>query len=140
MQYVQDAAGPVTLSAYRYAGKRPAVVEDRFYRQGYGLVIADRRFESDTVLQSGYDSSVDGLGTAGRSSGGFEQLRYQFSPRYFTLARFEGTNDPLAGQARDVVVLAGFRLARNSRVTLEDVFQRSPHVSSTVASQLTVGY
>lgn len=140
MQYVQDAAGPVTLSAYRYEGKRPAVVEDSFYRQGFGLVVADRRFESDTVLQSGFDSSVDGFGTAARSSGGFEQLRYQFSPRYFALARFEGTNDPLTGPARDVVVLAGFRLARNARLTLEDLFQRSPQISTTVASQLTVGY
>jgi hypothetical protein len=140
MQYVQDAAGPVTLSAYRYEGKRPAVVEDRFYRQGYGFVVADRRFESDTVLQSGFDSSVDGLGTAARSSGGFEQLRYQFSPRYFGLARFEGTNDPVGGASRDVVVLAGFRLARNARLTLEDVFQRSPQISTTVASQLTIGY
>jgi hypothetical protein len=92
------------------------------------------------LLQSGYDTSVDGLGNAARSTAGFEQLRYQISPRLFVLGRYEGTNDPVNGLERDLVGLVGFRVGRNSRLTIEDVLQRFPTIQSTVTSQLTVAY
>ncbi len=141
MQYLQDAVGPFTFSTYRYQGIRPTgLIDDHFYRQGFGAVVLSGRFESDTVVQRGYDASFDGLGSGARSSGAFEQLRYQVSPRYFFLGRVEGTNDPVNGLERDVVGLVGFRAARNARLTVEDVLQRSPQIRSTVTTQLTVGY
>ncbi|TAM75404.1 hypothetical protein EPN44_08060 [bacterium] len=139
MGYGQQVIGPFTLSLYRYEGARPDVADllDRFSRQGYGFTYASGRWTSESVLQTGWDSSVNGLGFA--SSGGFTQLRYEIGPRLFALARYEGTNDT-AGFARDGVLLLGMRVTHNARFTVEDIIQHVPQTKHTLNAQYTVGY
>ena len=141
MGYVQDAIGPLTLSAYRYQGVRPtAAGADAFWRTGYGLVYEQwGRLSSETVLQTGWDSTcgVDpSLGCA--SSGGFTQLRYQFNRKLFVLGRYEGTNDPTNGFSRDAVALFGYGPTENSRLTIEDVMSHVPKTTNTVNVQFSV--
>ena len=141
MADLQDALGPVTLSAYRYDGSRPVgTVPDRFWRQGYGVSVAHGAFASDVVLQTGHDSNADGFGTGALSSGGFVQLRYAFDRRLFGLVRYEGTNDLTAGFTRDLVPLLGYRVSRNARFTIEDVYQHVPQTKHTMNMQYTVAY
>lgn len=139
MGYGQQVLGPFTLSLYRYDGMRPdaGALLDRFERQGVGLVYGRGRWTSESVLQTGWDSSFNGAGVA--SSGGFTQLRYELGPRVFTLARYEGTNDT-AGFARDGVVLLGLRVTRNARFTVEDVITHIPQTKNTLNAQYTVAY
>jgi len=139
MTYLQAAAGPVTLSAYRYGGERPDAPSfvDRFQRTGYAVVFGKGKWTSESLLQTGWDSSIAGAGY--RSSGGFTQLRYAFSRRFFALARYEGTNDP-AGFARDGVVLLGYAPMENARFTIEDVIARTPLTTHTMNAQFTIGY
>lgn len=143
MGFAQDAIGPLTLSAYRYAGTRPAVAgPDTFWRTGYGLVYNQwGRLSSETVLQTGWDSNCGVAAFLGcASSGGFSQLRYQFNRKFYVLGRYEGTNDPANGFARDAVALLGYGPTENTRVTIEDVVQHVPAATHTLNLQLTVGY
>jgi hypothetical protein len=143
MGFVQENAGPVGVSAYRYSGVRPTPAgQDSFWRTGYGLVYDQwGRFSSETVLQTGWDSTcgvVAYLGCA--SSGGFEQLRYQFNRRLFAEGRYEGTNDPTNGFTRDGVLLLGYGPTERSRLTIEDVIAHSPQTTHTLNLQFTVAY
>ncbi len=143
MGTVGEAIGPLGISAYRYSGVRPTPAgQDTFWRTGYGLVYNQwGRFSSEAVLQTGWDSTcgVDAfLGCA--SSGGFEQLRYQFSHRLFAEGRYEGTNDPTNGFTRDGVLLLGYGPTERSRVTVEDVIAHSPQTTHTLNVQFTVAY
>jgi hypothetical protein len=140
MEYVSDAMGPLSASYYHYVGERPDVglLLDHFTRTGEGLVYNRGKWTSETVLQTGWDSSYNGIGYA--SSGGFTQLRYAFSARFFALARYEGTNDPNNGFQRDGVVLLGYGPTHNSRVTIEDVIAHVPYTTNTMNMQFTIGY
>jgi hypothetical protein len=144
MGFAQHAMGPLTVGLYRYAGTRPAPggIVDRFERTGYSVVFNDwRRWSSETVLQTGWDSDCGVLGGSGcGSSGGFTQLRYAFDKRFYALARYEGTNAPAGGFTRDGVVMLGYGIRENSRLTLEDVIQHAPGATNTLNLQLTVGY
>jgi hypothetical protein len=140
MEYLSDAMGPVTTSFYHYEGERPDVGDllDRFTRTGWGLVYGRGKWTSESVLQTGWDSSFNGVGYA--SSGGFEQLRYAFSARFFGMARYEGTNDPNGGFTRDGVLLLGYGPTHNSRITIEDVISHVPRTTHTANLQYTIGY
>ncbi len=143
MGVLQDAIGPLTLSTYRYQGTRPTGTGlDSFQRTGFGFVYDQwGRLSSETVLQTGWDSTCGiarGVGCA--SSGGFTQLRYQFNRRFYALGRYEGTNDPIGGMTRDGVVMLGYGPSERSRVTIEDVIQRTPVTTHTMNLQLTIAY
>jgi hypothetical protein len=145
MGSLQEALGPVTLTAYDYAGTRaePSLnALDRFQRIGYGFVYDQwGRLSSETVLQTGWDSNCGVAGFTGcASSGGFTQLRYAFNRRLYVLGRYEGTNDPGNGFARDGVLLAGWGPTENSRLTIEDVFQHVPQTMHTMNVQFSVAY
>ena len=133
------AAGPLTGTFYTYTGERPAVpgALDRFHRTGYALTYGRGKWNVESTVQTGFDSDADGAGVA--SSGGFTQLRYAFSRRFFALGRYEGTNDH-NGFARDGVLLLGYGPTENSRLTIEDVIARMPQTTNTVNLQLTVGW
>lgn len=137
---VQHVMGPVTLSAYHYAGTRPGLVADAFARQGAGAVLVSGRFEVDSVFQTGHDSSADGAGVAARSAGGFSQIRYQFSPYVFGLARYEGTADGTGAFSRDFVGLLGTRIGHRERLTIEDVVQHVPQTKHTLNAQITIAF
>lgn len=142
--YAQQAMGPFTLSAFRYDGLRPVAggPDDRFDRLGLGFTFGQwSRFSSELVLINGWDSNCATPGLVGcRSSGGFEQLRYAFNRRLFAEARYEGTNDPTNGFARDAVVLLGYGPTENTRLTIEDVIAHAPQTTNTMNAQLTFGF
>ncbi len=140
MEVFADAMGPFVPSVYHYGGVRPdrGAALDRFTRTGWGLVYAHGRWSSESMLQTGWDSSVNGTGAA--SNGGFTQVRYTLGPQWFALTRYEGTSDTLGGFSRDGVVLLGYGPTRNSRITLEDVIARVPQTTHTVNLQATIGY
>jgi len=143
MIYAQNAMGPFTLSAYRYDGLRllGGTIPDRFERTGYGFTYDQwGRFSSELVLETGWDSNCAAPGHTGcSSSGGFEQLRYEFNRRLFAEARYEGTNDP-SGFTRDGVLLLGYGPSENSRATIEDVITQSPSARNTMNVQFSIAY
>jgi hypothetical protein len=141
MLSLSEGIGPLALTAYRYTGTRPALAgPERFTRSGAGIVWNQwGRLSSETVLQTGTDADC-GLGVACASSGGFTQLRYAFSTRLYALARYEGTNDPTNGFARDAVVMLGYGPAENARITVEDVVQHVPQTTHTLNVQYTIAY
>jgi hypothetical protein len=142
--YLQDAMGPFTLSLFRYDGLRPTTLGpfDRFQRIGLGFTYGQwTRFSSELVLVDGSDSNCV-IPHAGPcvSSGGFEQLRYEFNRRLFLEARYEGTNDRQNGLQRDQVLLAGYGPSENTRLTIEDVTTHQPQTSNTMNAQFSVAY
>jgi hypothetical protein len=142
MAFITDVIGPMTPGYYHYAGERPVGDGslDHFARNGYSIVFQSGRWTSESLLETGWDSN-SGDGTGAASSGGFTQLRYAFDRRLFALARYEGTSESLPGTfSRDGVVLLGYGLTRNSRITIEDVISTSPQTNNTMNIQLTVGY
>jgi hypothetical protein len=119
---VSHAMPNVTLSAYRYDGTRPIDgTDDRFRRTGYGLGITQGRAHLDAVYQHGFDTHANAAGAL-VSSGGFVQLRYEFSPRMFAIARYDGTQDTAFSRA--LIAGAGYRIARNARLTVFDTLHR----------------
>ena len=143
MEYAQDNLGPYSFSLYRYAGSRPlgSAIVDRFQRTGFGFTFDQwGRLASETVLQTGWDSNC-GVGAGScASSGGFTQLRYEFTPKLYALGRYEGTNAPSGGFTRDGVLLVGYGLSEHSRITAEDAIQHLPQTKHTLNMQLTVAY
>jgi hypothetical protein len=114
--YVQHASSNVVLSAYRYDGTRAIDgVDDRFWREGFGVRLERARAQFDAVYQRGYDTHASADGAL-RSSGGFAQLRYELSPRWFALARWDATQDTAFSRA--VTGGFGYRVARNARLTV----------------------
>jgi hypothetical protein len=143
MGYGQEAMGLTTLSAYRYQGIRPTITGlDNFSRTAIGLTFDQwGRFSSETLLQTGRDSTCGPAGLAAcGSNGGFTQLRYQFNKRFYALARYEGTSDPTNGLTRDGVALLGYGPSENTRITIEDVIQHVPRTTHTMNAQFTIGY
>jgi len=149
MLTIRHAMGDLALSLYRYAGRRPSGADplapggeatNRFSRTGAGVVYRTDKFESDTVLQTGSDTNLDGARTGGISSGGFEQLRYQFTDRFWTIARLDGTNDPTNGFSRSALLFAGYRTSANAHVSIEHVLTRDPRTRNDYSLQFQVAY
>jgi hypothetical protein len=139
--YLQHAGPNLVLSAYRYDGTRPVGgADDRFWREGYGAGFSHGRMRVDAVYQHGFDTHADGDGSL-RSSGAFVQFRYEPSPRWFALARYDATQD--RGFARALVAGAGYRVARNARLTLFDTVHRDAAVArmrNTLSTALLFAY
>ncbi len=126
--------GDFSLQAYRYDGSRPIAglgfngsqffsgIGDRFWRQGYALGWARAGTEADAVYQTGNDTASDVYGDALQSSGGFVQLRQALGSRAFAIARWDATRD--TDFARTVTAGAGYRLSRNTRLTVFDTGER----------------
>ncbi|HEY0798017.1 MAG TPA: hypothetical protein VGD50_02650, partial [Candidatus Baltobacteraceae bacterium] len=143
MAFLQQAAGRLVLSGYRYDGERPTLAGlDAFQRTGFGFVYNQwGRVSSETVLQTGWDSNCGtfiALGCA--SSGGFSQLRYAFNRKLFASGRYEGSNDPTNGFTRDAVLLLGYGPSERSRLTIEDVIEHVPQTRHILNIQGTIAY
>jgi len=118
MVAAQTARGAFSASVYRYDGARALDSgNDRFWRQGIGLRYTAERLRIDATLQTGNDA---GLGI--RSSGGFVQARFAFTPALAAIVRYDGTQDTQF--ARTLLVGASRRVSRNARFTLEDLIAR----------------
>ena len=120
--YVQHASAHVALSAYRYDGTRTIDgVDDRFWREGFGVRLERARAQFDAVYQHGFDTHATADGAL-RSSGGFAQFRYELAPRWFALARYDATQDTAFSRA--LTAGFGYRVARNARLTVFDTLHR----------------
>ena len=137
MALVQEAMGGWTLATYAYGGMDGGGSADRSTRRGLSVAYSGNRWSGETLWQTGWDSAANGAGAA--SSGGFAQIRYQAGPRLFGLVRYEGTDDP-SGFLRRAIVLAGFRPARNARITIEDAISRTSSTSNALTLQFTAAY
>ncbi|MDB5072139.1 MAG: hypothetical protein JWM87_3250 [Candidatus Eremiobacteraeota bacterium] len=139
--FVQHAVHGLALSAYRYDGTRPvAGADDRFWREGYGIGAGTGRVRVELLYQRGFDTRASRDGAL-RSSGGFAQVRYDFTPKLFGIARYDGTQD--AAFARSLIAGAGYRLARNARFTVFDTVHRDADTGTrrnTLSTQLLLAY
>jgi hypothetical protein len=133
MLALQRQLGDFSLTAYRYDGSRQLHgtgfqntqtfdYPDRFWRDGLGVGWNHRRTRVDAVYQTGNDSAADVYGDALQTSGGFVQVRQELGSHLFALARWDATHD--AAFARSVTAGAGYRLSRNTRLTLFDTGER----------------
>jgi hypothetical protein len=125
--------GDWSLTAYRYDGSRSlhgsgfndtqqVDYRDRFWRNGFGVTWARGATEVDAVYQTGNDTAADVYGNALLSSGGFLQLRRALGTRAFAIARWDATQDASFG--RLITAGLGYRLSRNTRLTLFETAQR----------------
>jgi hypothetical protein len=137
--YAQHASAHLTLSAYRYDGTRPiGAFDDRFWRQGYGIGITGGRARFDAVYQHGFDTHAN-AGGALRSSGAFAQVRYDLTSRLFAVARYDGTQDTAFSRA--FIAGAGYRIARNARLTAFDTLHRGEaKTRNTLSTALLFAY
>jgi hypothetical protein len=139
--YLQHAMGELVVSAYRYDGTRPAGGnDDLFYRQGAGVAYARGRLRFDAVYQRGFDTHANAAGALA-SSGAFAQVRYDLTPRLFGIARYDATHDTAFSRA--MIAGAGYRLARNLRLTAFDTVHRDTETGArrnTLSTALLFAY
>ena len=122
MLVAQRDTGAITWTGYGYWGQRPlGLFSDHFVRDGIGAMMLTDRAELDVLGQTGFDSSVDGFGHSARSSGGFLQTWWWFTPRFVNVMRFDFASDGLSGQSHSLTASLIYRPYRNARLTLEDV-------------------
>jgi hypothetical protein len=130
----RTARGAFSASVYRYDGARALDSgNDRFWRQGIGLGYTAERLRIDATLQTGNDM---GLGI--RSSGGFVQARFAFTPALTAIVRYDGTQDTKF--ARTLLIGASRRVGRNARFTLEDLIARVPQAKHTLNAAYLFAY
>ena len=123
MMLGQDASATDVAYAYRYEGARKlGTIDDRFWRQAFGLTHWSGRLTLDALLQTGFDSNPDAGVSAVHSSGGFAQTRWEFSPKSVGELRLDRTSDALTGARQSLTATMVFRTRRNERLTIEDVF------------------
>lgn len=134
METVERDLGNVQLTAYRYDGSRPIAgygfnntqffsnVPDRFWRNGFGAGWSNAHTEVNAVYQIGNDTAADVYRDALITSGGFVQVRQTLGNRAFALARWDATSGPTL--ARTITAGAGYRLTRNTRLTLFETGER----------------
>ncbi len=134
MATIERDLGDFQLTAYRYDGSRPLEglgfnntqyftnIDDRFWRNGFGAGWVNAHTEINAVYQIGNDSSADVYRDALVTSGAFFQVRQTLGSRAFALARWDATNGPTF--ARSVTAGAGYRLSRNTRLTLFETAER----------------
>ena len=131
---VRSVRGALIASAYRYDGTRPVVAGgDRFWRQGIALAFVGPRLRLDATVQNGNDA-----GLRVRSSGGFLQARYAFTPELTGIVRYDGTSD--TAFARALIVGASRRVARNARFTLEDQITHTSSAKHTLTAAYLFAY
>lgn len=110
----------VTLYAYRYQGQTHlSPIADSYYRQAYGAGYQRGKFDAVGIVQSGNDSSADGLGAGVRSSGGFLQASWEFDPALALYARFDSIYDPLSQRTTQDTLSLVLRPASRYRLTIE---------------------
>lgn len=123
----------LSLFGYRYEGARPlGPVPDEFRRTGWAVRSTMGKSRASALLQTGTDSSADGLGAAVASSGGFAQEEWAFSDRLIAVVRYDGVNAGDAGAARSTTISLVVRPYRRARFTIEDVIVHQPRTTHTL--------
>jgi hypothetical protein len=141
MEYAQWLTPNVSLSAYRYNGTRLlGGPDDAFLRYGFGASATCARLTANAVLQNGSDGNADGMGRFVRAAGGFLQLRWEFSPALDLVGRYDGTQDTTGSFLRSATFALNRRVARNARLTIEDVITHVPFTKHTFNAGLYYSY
>ncbi|MDE2571857.1 MAG: hypothetical protein KGM44_04950, partial [bacterium] len=123
----------LSVSGYRYEGTRPlGPIGDRFWRTGWALSSIVGKSRASLLLQTGNDTSADGLGTEVASSGGYVQEEWAFSPRLIGVARYDGLSGAGDGFMRSTTVALVFRPYRRARFTIEEVLRQQPRPTNTL--------
>jgi hypothetical protein len=152
MATLERDVGDFKITAYRYDGSRPLEgpafnntqfftnIYDRFWRNGFGLGWARNRTEIDAVYQNGNDTAADVYGDPLQTSGGFFQVRQALGSRAFAIARWDATNG--ATFSRSITGGAGYRLSRNTRLTLFETGERdfNGNLLHVISSSLLFAY
>lgn len=126
--------GRFAITSYRYDGTRPiegygfngtqyfSNIDDRFWRNGFGLGWKNAHAEIDAVYQIGNDSAADVYHDPLVTSGGFLQVRQTLGNRAFAIARWDAVNGVTFG--RSITGGAGYRVSANTRLTLFETGER----------------
>jgi hypothetical protein len=134
METLERDLGDFQLTAYRYDGSRPiegygfnntqyfSGIADRFWRNGFGVGWTTAHTEINAVYQIGNDTAADVYHDALVTSGGFLQVRQTLGNRAFAVARWDATAGP--NVARSLTGGAGYRVTRNTRLTLFETVER----------------
>lgn len=144
--------GDFRLSSYRYDGSRPlegyafnntqyfSNIDDRFWRNGFGLGWSHKRTDVDAVYQIGNDSAADVYHDPLVTSGGFLQVRQTLGNRTFAIARWDATNGVTFG--RSITGGVGYRLSANTRLTLFETGERdyNGNLLHVISSSLLFAY
>lgn len=125
MLYAEDNAEPFTIAGYAVDGQRQVQVStlDSFERYGTGANLRNGKAEVNLLLQGGWDSSSGPAGNGQRSSAGFAQFRWGFSPALTGLLRGDATNDTTT--LRTLTSALVFRTHSNSKLVVEGVYGRT---------------
>jgi hypothetical protein len=125
MLYAEDNAEPFTIAGYAVDGQRQVQVStlDSFERYGTGATLRNGKAEVNLLLQGGWDSSSGPAGNGQRSSAGFAQFRWGFSPALTGVLRGDATNDTTT--LRTMTSALVFRTHANSKLVLEGVYGRT---------------
>ena len=152
METAERDFGDFRLTAYRYDGTRPlegfafndsqyfSNVDDRFWRNGFGLGWNDKKTEINAVYQIGNDSTADVYHNALVTSGGFVQVRQMLGNRAFAIARWDATNGP--SFARTITGGLGYGVTRNTRLTVFETGERDylGNLLHVISSSLLFAY
>jgi len=144
--------GDLRLTSYRYDGTRPlegyafnntqyfSNIDDRFWRNGFGLGWSHGRTDVDAVYQIGNDNAADVYHDALVTSGGFLQVRQTLGNRTFAIARWDAVNGVTFG--RSITGGAGYRLSANTRLTLFETGERDykGNLLHVISSSLLFAY
>ena len=135
----QYAAGGAVIGGYIYNGARDLDgIEDGFRRAAVFANAYRGRFALETLAQRGTD--VDPLHGVVASSGGFVQLRYQFTSGDFALARYDRANDQTGSDERSLVLGFSHALGRSLRLGAEDRIHARPTRGHELRASLGFGF
>lgn len=140
MLVVRMGTDALSFYAYRYSGARALdPIPDAFWRTGIALTSHAQKERTSILLQTGNDSSADGLGDSARSSGGYMQEEWAFSDRLIGVVRYDAVNAPGAF-ARSATFSLSLRPYDRTRFTVEDVFSIRPVPSHTLTAAWLFAY
>jgi hypothetical protein len=135
MLYAENNGEPLTIAGYALDGTRDvhAATLDDFQRYGAGATVRKGKAEVNLLLQSGWDSASGPSGMGQRSSAGFVQLRWGFSPALAAVLRGDAANgdtpDGDTANLRTVTSALIFRTHANSKLVLEGVYGQTDAVN-----------
>jgi len=120
----------LSLFGYTYEGARPlGGPPDLFQRRGLALKSIEGRSRFTALVQTGFDSNADGLGTAAFSSGGFVQEEYALTPLWIGVVRFDRAYDAIAGPMTAMTYSLSARPYLRARFTVEYVVAQEGSVT-----------
>jgi hypothetical protein len=130
----------LSLFSYAYHGTRPlGIVPDAFTRRGFALKSIWGRARTSLLLQTGDDTSADGLGTPAHSSGGYLQEEWEFDSRLIGALRYDSAIQAGA-LVRSTTLALTYRPYARAHLRLEDVYSAQPRRTHTINAAWLFAY